>query len=486
MTKSTETGTAAGYAALVLEEDQDDAKISALIKKNISPDFFSESNQWFFLNDFESVKQIPLNEYGTRILEFDPRNDGYAKKLHNVFVNDGKRFIYIPVSAINTIFQSGSPLAMQQKIKDALEGEPFSELILRQSVQDSSVFYIFFAVIALFTLIFSLKTAKISTFKLVNTKNTVHYKPDLLVIIVLLPSLAIFAKWGAAGFALGAVLLAFFKLYSNLTREYFINLCENKENPLVFTEKPRFALVKASSFAVLFILICISGGINILYAFAGLFCFCLTWACTHFALAKRAQESGHRPFIPLAILPVKKTKKSFFLLPLSWTVYAFIVFYISVFLFPGNDKPIIEQKNNKNNTKLEKTLVTESDYLAHIAFQEGFSLKKLTDTLPQDIFTENSSSSEPYLHYKMDEQGLFTEFFPISRDQDKVQEQFAPFNLAKLNAFLQSDQIKNVPVTGFNRIIALLISLLLYVILNIDMAFKRKNNKGTGLVPSAA
>ena len=80
------------WAVLILDEAHEDRRIRESLA-GIGA-FISESSQNIFIDDFGSVKKIPLDSYYDEIEAFDPRNDGYAEKLSAFFVRDGKRLFF--------------------------------------------------------------------------------------------------------------------------------------------------------------------------------------------------------------------------------------------------------------------------------------------------------------------------------------------------------------------------------------------------------
>jgi hypothetical protein len=108
-----------GYAALVLDGSFSDGEIRNRLDGLGLKGLVSESDQWFLLDCFGYIEKVPLVMYEERLLPFDPRNDGYAEKLKNVFIRDGKRFIYIPL-------ETNRPENLEIKIEQALYGIPYS------------------------------------------------------------------------------------------------------------------------------------------------------------------------------------------------------------------------------------------------------------------------------------------------------------------------------------------------------------------------
>ncbi|MDR2485121.1 MAG: hypothetical protein LBD55_06980 [Treponema sp.] len=88
----------ASYAVLAVDASYPDRRIGNMLPPDLAGGYISESTQWVFLDDFGTLKRIPLDEYPDRLEEFDPRNDGYGKKLRSFFVRDGKRLFFIPLA----------------------------------------------------------------------------------------------------------------------------------------------------------------------------------------------------------------------------------------------------------------------------------------------------------------------------------------------------------------------------------------------------
>jgi hypothetical protein len=114
-------------------------RLAASINNYISIDFVSESTQWVFLNDFDTILCISLDEYQERLaasaLQPDPRDDGYAARLHSFFVRNGQRLFFIPfvrpslLEELNTVWihrtRSGNA-RLEAAIAKGLDGIPFS------------------------------------------------------------------------------------------------------------------------------------------------------------------------------------------------------------------------------------------------------------------------------------------------------------------------------------------------------------------------
>jgi hypothetical protein len=135
--------TAEGYAVLCVDAALSDREIGerlvASIDNYISIDFASESTQWVFLNDFDTILFISLDEYQERLgasaLRPDPRDDGYAARLHSFFVRNGQRLFFIPfirpslLEELDTVWVQGTKSGhakLEAAIEKGLDGIPFS------------------------------------------------------------------------------------------------------------------------------------------------------------------------------------------------------------------------------------------------------------------------------------------------------------------------------------------------------------------------
>ena len=176
-------GRGSGYAALVFSEDVPDREIRRRLESRSLSGMVCESGQWFLLDCFGSVDQIPLDEYGTRLLPFDPRNDGYAEKLRSLFVQDGKRMVYIPAGL--------NAAANNKKIAEALEGIPHTVEYQRRGGAPYLSLLLFCLFSGAFFLVRPLRSALTSS---------------AAVLLPCLPVLAPLSQGGAAGFALAALL----------------------------------------------------------------------------------------------------------------------------------------------------------------------------------------------------------------------------------------------------------------------------------------
>jgi len=193
-----------GYAVLTAESAVDDRLLCELL--DTEKNFFggvpiSESSQWVMLDSFGSLEKIPLDKYDSRIFPFDPRNDGYASKLKDVFVRDGKRFIFIPLNAGNW--------------NSALLDNHFRNLLgdISYSVDYYGIsrpVYLFFMAYTVASLVF-IALCFI-------TRKAHHGTLTLIPLVFIFLSLAFF---GFSGIACAALFLGFFFLFREPLGEIF-------------------------------------------------------------------------------------------------------------------------------------------------------------------------------------------------------------------------------------------------------------------------
>ncbi|MDR1095156.1 MAG: hypothetical protein LBL31_02070 [Spirochaetaceae bacterium] len=91
----------------------------------------SESTQFFLLNAWSRIEQVPLDRLEARLVDADPRRDAYAPRLRSFFVNDKTRRLFVPLSNWN----GKNTLAIESALREALAGIPVSSIIILQSAQ---------------------------------------------------------------------------------------------------------------------------------------------------------------------------------------------------------------------------------------------------------------------------------------------------------------------------------------------------------------
>jgi hypothetical protein len=344
-----------GYAVLATDASVDDRALRELLdagKNDFAFSAVTESSQWVMLDDFGSLEVVPLDKYSSRLSSFDPRNDGYAGKLKDIFIHDDKRFAYIPLEAGNW-----DPAAMDRHFNGLLGDIPFS--VNYFGVEKSvSLFFLIFAASSLVVLI------------IVFVKRNTH--PGAASIIAVLPVLSPLAFFGAPGIACAAVLLGFavmlreplnelvalYRLPSNTKGQKLKLIYKNVIEPygLCWLSLPVFAaavgtIVYYSQLKLFFVL---------LVCAAALFVFFLSVRTLSLLGGK------HRRFTPVLIIRRQFVNFAFsvYMLPLTAAAVAAII------LTPRISGGYV------SDTKFDH-IIDEGDYYAHLNYQASFSLRQL-------------------------------------------------------------------------------------------------------------
>ncbi|MDR2865325.1 MAG: hypothetical protein LBV68_06945 [Spirochaetaceae bacterium] len=412
------------YVTLVLDERVNERNVTSLLNKHNIKHFISESTTKVFLNDFDSIKEVSLDEYTQRLEPFDPRNDGYAAKVRSIFVAEGLRRIFIPNRDLN-----GFGASPEKKIVEALEGTEYKAIDIQSRRHNNTIAFILFGFAAFLMVVTARKNAIDS-----------HNPFKLWYILAVLPSLALLVPAGSPGFALAAVSLALFQSTQGTLLSFLITLRYKQGGP--FAEKdlqtkdrshpldikrilldaflPDLPLIIPLTF--LFIVICLIGEIS----FARAACFSLflflSFFSMSFAESRRGKVTRHIPFV---FIPIRlNTQKKYPLLPAPF-IAAFI---IQIIVSSSGQTAVIEDGPLDFTVfNQENVLVSETDYKKHFEFQKNFAHRNLN--------TSETSDKEtlPYLHYNLGADGLILSAEAYyQKDNDPIK----PWTLGPLVAFL--------------------------------------------------
>ena len=399
------------YAAVITSDEIPDRKIRDLLSADkLGDSAISESSLWFFLDDFGIIKKIPLTQYKDRLLSFDPRNDGYAEKLHSFFARNGKRLVFIPLR------QGGKSLhfnRLEKRISALLEGIPFS-------LECLSLLKPF----GFFLILFSSASLALFCFRAIpSLPHLSHF-----CLFFCLPAMCPFTFFGAWGFVLIVTLLGMAISLMEPLQEFFTLLRYRRHEKPLYLKVNRDRLINdavklykthcmlAGIFALLFFTLSIFSQIPALYCllvfvfFVGIFVLSLQ------TQVLRGESYGHIRFSPVSIQrPVINRAFLFFLLP-----------YIAAFavaLFSTPDKK--PYHDDSNLFAMQGELITEEEYLAHAAFQWGFSYRPL-----------KGRAEGRYLEFALGNDGLI-DSVPIEIRKPEPGE-LPPFPLKVLMNFLSS------------------------------------------------
>jgi hypothetical protein len=393
------------YAVLIFDATLNDRDIGEkLAKSEIGRNYISESTQTVFLNDFETIREIPLDEFQGEIENFDPRNDGYARRVNAFFVRDDRRLFFVPLSQEVNKHETA---VMRADFASVLQDIPFTVEFL--GYEEPVWFYaVIFCVAMLIALILT--------------------RP-LWMGFLLLPLTGGFAFTGLPGLAMTAFLLAAGSIACEPLKEFFI-VCLCEGNLRRVQEWFRFPHLRGVKFfqrfpfrVILFILFVVG------YFFigigkksetspmltAGVFC-CFFIVVLLIASTRAAMTRGRR-FMPIPIIRIAGKEPLFAKNTLPFGAAAAVALFLPGALDLPSDYSI-------GNWGDPAYLIDESEYQKHVAFQRSFSTMRL------------DGGKSYYEEYYLGDDGLIAGAKPYNKE--KLPE-FVPkeFFLKKLMDFLE-------------------------------------------------
>jgi hypothetical protein len=119
------------FAVVECPASVSDRAVADLLRENGVQGVVSESTQFFLLNAWSGIEQVPLDRLQERLIDADPRRDPYAERLRSFFVNDRTRRFFVPLSN----WKNASAFIIEATLRDALPGIPVSSIIIPQSAQ---------------------------------------------------------------------------------------------------------------------------------------------------------------------------------------------------------------------------------------------------------------------------------------------------------------------------------------------------------------
>jgi hypothetical protein len=354
-------GAGEGYVALACGEDVPDREIRERLENVGFTGLVSESGQWVLLDSFGSIEQIPLDEYDSRVLPFDPRNDGYAQELRSLFVRDGKRYVYIPLGAA-----AAKPAKLEKRFASALGDIQFSFDAGQPAASPRPAgfyFALFCGAVAAFFAARPLRPAS---------------GRDAVALIPLLPALAPLALGGAAGFAMASLLAGCAALFAGPRLEWYVFQRHRPQPALCRLLPPLFLICYAT--LAFFCALPLFFPLLVLVFFCGVLIVSLqdvyrsaagdadkTWGALLFK-----RFSTRRRFSPVSIL----RRRSFFF-TFSWVMVPFAAIGLVLACVemiqpvPGPEFSFLPPSAD----------LIETDYQAHYRFQSTFSFRSLHDPL---------------------------------------------------------------------------------------------------------
>jgi hypothetical protein len=407
----------------------------------------SESSQWVLLDDFGSLQVIPLDKYDVRVFSFDPRNDGYAGKLRDVFIRDGKRFIYIPLKAGNWAASS-----LDRHFIDLLGDIQFSA----EYFGIGKPLLLFFAVYAASSLFLII---------ICYVKKKAHH--GITAVFSMLFPLSCLAFFGAYGFAAAALFLGLFVCLHEPAGELVKHLFFNKNGhkiKLIYKNVIEPYKMYWPFFAVFTAAI----AVMVIFTELKLFILLLTFAASFVVFLFSVKTisllgSRQRRFVPVMIIRRRFPDFSFSLYMTPFAAAAFILMFVTPYM-PG-----AYTGGGKFNF-----LVEEKDYYEHLTYQATFSTRQI------------GMSGASYPAYMPGEDGL-----PVqdtkSADLPKIKfDDYPPFPIKHLVDFFNSVNSggKAAPNAGGGKMLENLSLFILLLFILPGLLFNGKIVFGKILLPA--
>jgi hypothetical protein len=345
-----------GFAELTLDGSYPDRQIRELLAREGIKTAIGESSQWVFLDDFGKLEQVPLDRYWDRVEPFDPRNDGYAEGLQSFFAVKGERRIFIGLK--------GAPLDLEGRVRAALGDIRYSLSVLTPP-RSALAPAILFAAAAALTLLLS---------------------REILTSLFFLPLWAPLAGFGAAGFALIAVLAGLSRILRDPAREYFVSRRYGTAGGTA--PPPASVWVFSGLFLAAAALLAVFGRLPPLTVPAALILAPLVLCFSLWTESCRGVKEGHIRFKPVQITasPRRSGAYSPVMAPFTLAALALLLPRI-VPASPG------DLSRSWTGWKIPPEL-TEERYREHAAFQQAFS------------YTPLGSGDSAYLRYSLAGDGL--------------------------------------------------------------------------------
>ncbi|MDR3356107.1 MAG: hypothetical protein LBO04_02855 [Spirochaetaceae bacterium] len=444
-------GPAGAYVTVVTDERVADRLVSEKLAGAGIKNVLSESSQWFFLCDFSDLRRIRLDEFNDFLLETDPRNDGYALRLRSLFVRDGRRYFYVPAASI----RSSNPAVIEERVSRALGDTPYSLAISNIYGANNADGLLIFTAAALLSLALSAFAARSFYGHGGDVRPVLEFT---LMTAALLPACLLFARQGPVGFALAALALAFFvTLYEPLKFLFMRLRLETDFSVPRIALSGRFVSKERKTFIftfMLFVVVSVSAGINLLRALAAVPFFCASAAAYFMALTMPRGRNAHLRFVPLDIRPRRRTGRRVTLVALPFTLASFLSTGLPL-LTPARPKMPMPRTAVVNK---DIPAIDSGDYQRHIEFQRTFSFRRLGG---------GADGTSAYAGFETGGDGLF---YP-ARDLptaaggfDGGADGIPPFPLEKLIAFLNGEDGEALFTQDFDlrSLVAVTLALALY------------------------
>ena len=361
-----DTGTAknrsASFAVLSVDESLNDRRIRELFNSRGINNFHSESSVEIPVDDFGSLRMVPLDSFRSEIEEYDPRDDGFAQRMRAFFVHDGKRFFFFPLDAGS----GNTAAALKKELPHVLGDTPYSFTVLKQP---AAAFWIsrFYAAACILSLYLSRSRG---------------------LYVFILPLLLGFVTGGFYIFILAAALAGIWELLraplGELTASGFYrrrgfgspqghgDYAGPGLRGLGERLRPyRANLLLVLLFIAVYVLVSAWWDLSPVLSSAALAGFALCYFLAVKAESKRAGAKGHILFSPVPMLPHRAKTFSLFPLLVPFGAAALLALLVPL-LLAGN--PFGSARSRSVDPLY---FVSAEDYNRHIAFERSFSFRSL-------------------------------------------------------------------------------------------------------------
>jgi hypothetical protein len=451
-------GERGNYAAIICNEAIPDREITGRLASQGLTGIISESGQWVFLDSFGGIEQIPLDEFSTRLLPFDPRNDGYADMLRPLFVQDGQRFIYIP---------AGTAASHEKRIA-AVMGD------ISYTIEYTGTGAGGTGSAGLLLLLFAIASGAFFVIRPLRSA----LMPNAAGLIPCLPVLAPLVIGGAAGFILAALLAGF-----------AVIIAGSRQNP--------FSLPHRGELLHWFLPYMLIAGYGIVVLCSGLpVLFCLAVFALFFGMFTFSQKNesggqagirgkitasipgkkttggktfkplksplfnrrmqGHQRFSPVMILNRKIIRFDFAWAMIPFTISALVLAFAGI-VMPGAPAIITDVSLLPSGIQ-----ITEADYHSHYLFQSTFSVRPL----------HRQTASAGMSSFRLASDGL-PELFELSDEALVADTDIPPFPLTHLLQELNREKTNIVKRSARNSMVPEIVLVLLPLFFIIPCLIRR-------------
>ena len=425
------------WLVLAIDESENEYQILSVLAQRGIEGFICESSQEVIVDNFGTYKMVKLESFSDEVGAFDPRDTGYAERLHSFFVRDGKRFFFLSLEK----YSARKAEKLSKELGAALKDTSYTITFMgerKSHFRDYAILALVCACVFYF-----------SRFK--------------RLFVFQLPVLLAFGWAGFSGFIIAAILSAVWELLREPLGELSasklykrkLNYAGSGLKGTLDLLKPfrinGFLLLFFTVFLVLFFVFTDTPAIPLI---AGILCFFVVYFLAFRAETECHKQGRHILFTPVPLSPNKARTFSFFPLLLPFTSGAILVLIFSL-LSPASfleGQPAADSRNLQNNRNIpdsenhdlmladSRYLISSGEYYSNIDFQKSFSYMPLNakSYTAGETVDQESRLKESYRQYYLGEDGLIggSADFTASVPGNGAYLDFPPFPLEKLMVFL--------------------------------------------------